>query len=110
MAQNRSDNFKFNAPTLGENFYLKIRTGKNQHTGRIESIASVYEKDGAFETHRAFYDFFEGIICSNKRGTQKAIDTQHAEAMAMLDQITQRAKDHYIAHWVADDSHTKAAI
>ena len=58
MAQNKENNYAFNAPTLGDKFFLKIRTGKSQNTGRIESIASVYEKDGAFQTHRAFYDYF----------------------------------------------------
>ena len=106
MAHDRKNDFPFNAPTLGDNFFLRISTGKNQYTGRLESKASVYEKDGFFETHRVPFDYFEALIYSNKRGTQKAIDTQHAEALAMLEQITQRARDHYLAHWVADDSHT----
>lgn len=106
MAHNRNNDFSFNAPTLGDNFFLKIRTGKNTRTGRLETIASVHEKRGAFETHRAFYDYFEAIIYSDKRGTQKAIDDQHAEALGMLDHITQRARDHYIVHYVANDSHT----
>jgi hypothetical protein len=84
----------FNAPSLGENFVLKIRTSKSN--GRLSSVATVVEERGSFVTYRVFHDYYRIVINGgNKRATQKAIDTQHQEALEMLDTITADALSHY---------------
>mgnify|MGYP000947375966 CR=1 FL=1 len=95
MAHNLTTNISLESSLLGENYFLKIRTDKNRNTGRIESIASVHKLDGNFATHRRFQDYIEAIIYSDKRGTQKAINTQHEQALDMLDLVKSRALEFY---------------
>jgi hypothetical protein len=94
MAKDQQTKYPFNAPSLGENFFLNIRTSKSN--GRLLSIATVAQQRGYLTTYRVFHDYYCVVINGgNKRATQKAIDTQHQEAVKMLETITADALRHY---------------
>jgi len=94
VAKDQTTTYPFSAPSLGENFFLSIRTSKSN--GRLLSIATVAEKSGSFTTYRVYHDYYRIVINGgNKRATQKAIDTQHQEAVEMLGTITADALRHY---------------
>jgi hypothetical protein len=85
--------FPFNGAQM-----LCIETYK--YDGRLTTRAAVntYRMDGSY-TH-AFGlagggDFSERVTESRERATEKSVSNQHAQAVAMLPGIIERAKAHY---------------
>lgn len=101
MANAATYNEKFIHPFSDlEGWTLKIRTDK--YSGALKTLASVcrIERENGYTVeHFGFPDDF--LMClieeRGKRATQKAIDTQHAQALAMLPAIKQYAANHYFA-------------
>lgn len=91
MATKSSNTYDMSA--IGEGARLQILTDK--FNGKLESIASVHKQDDGFTTTRIFHDFYVCILASTNRATQKAIDTQHAQALEQLEDIKASAIIHY---------------
>lgn len=72
---------------------LTIKTYK--YYGHLLSRAHIGFLNGGFETVRMYQDYAQRVVDSQKRATRKAVETQHAEALAMLDDIKAAAIAHY---------------
>lgn len=81
-------------PAKPARWQLDITTSKNDR-GELVSSASVAKIDGGFATHRMFADYSRNIFRRTARCTEKNIEAQHNEALAMLETVLADVRDHY---------------
>lgn len=88
----------------GTPFTLRISTRKINK--QLATTASCHVRNGAMETHRVYQDFYARLLTDTVRVTEKAVTTQHNEALAQLDRILEMAKGHYNAtEYIAQYGH-----
>lgn len=106
MANAVTYNEKFEHPFSNlEGWTLKIRTDK--YSGALKTLASVCRiehENGYTVEHFGFPDDFLTVVIEEhgKRATQKAINTQHAQALDLINQIKSAALAHYYKKHAAD--------
>ena len=81
---------------LGEGWQLDIGTRKSEN-GELVTSASVGKVERDFVRHRVFTDYSRRVFRRAARCTEKNIETQHKEALAMLDTIMADVRAHYDA-------------
>lgn len=83
-------------PEAGERRFMQVRTSK-RHDGSLTTTASVNQRneDGSGYIHAVFLDFYKTVATEKVRCTEKAVTEQHAKVLEQIEQIKQRAADHY---------------
>lgn len=73
---------------------LDITTRKGNSAG-IVSHVTVGRVERGFVTHRLYTDYSRYVFKREGKCTEKAVSTQHDEALAMLETIVADVRDHY---------------
>jgi hypothetical protein len=79
---------------LGDCWQLDISTRKSEN-GELVTSASIGKLERGFVTHRVFTDYSRRVFRKTARCTEKNIETQHKEALALIDQIMADVRAHY---------------
>lgn len=85
-------------PEIAENAILTVRTSGEKGVIERRAHVSYIEERGGYQTESfvMFQDFSKRIFPPLKqRVTDKAMETAHAEALALIDQIKAAAIAHY---------------
>lgn len=82
---------------------LKVSTYKHPFNKQLVTVVTVHLAKDNFQTHKMALgtgggDYRQIVIANAKRATQKAIDSQHAEALEKLSDLKQLAIDFYTAN------------
>lgn len=95
MAENIKQDIELGLAEKGKHGILELRTAS---VGRgIRSSVTVFWSDGEFRTTALFSDYHKSLATTDKRATQKAINTQHALVFTQAEITVQvaAAKEHY---------------
>lgn len=77
--------------------FMRVSTYKRP-SGGVGAAASVFKREGDFETHRMYQDFYWTVEHDLKmRCTENNVTAMHNRALTRIDEIMQRAKLHYLA-------------
>jgi len=80
---------------LKGNLYLKISTMKTS-SGKLSTTASCFTKDGMFQTHRVYQDYYVVLAARHaSRVTAKAVKDQHDMYLSNIEQIKNMALEYY---------------
>lgn len=79
----------------GTPFTLRISTRKiNKH---LATTASCHVCNGNSETHRVYQDYYARLLTDAVRVTEKAVTTQHNEALGQIDRILGMVQEYYFS-------------
>jgi hypothetical protein len=79
---------------LADNRQLTVLTMK-RHDGRLITSASVGVHDNGFICHRVHQDFSRRLIIESVRVTEKAVGTQHQQALDNIESLLAEITEFY---------------
>ncbi len=86
----------FTKQDMGQTYNAVLQVWTYKYEGRIVSSVQVFWVGDQSRMTELFGDFDKTVLTTKQRGTQKAIDRQHAEAFTAdkVAELVQAAKDH----------------
>jgi len=84
-----------NVKVEGTPFHLKISTRKINK--QLATTASCHVCNGNSETHRIYQDYYQRLLTDAVRVTEKAVTTQHHEALGQIDRILGMVREYYFS-------------
>jgi len=92
---NAKDYIDLGVTTEEGKMHLSISTSKRSNGGVVTYASVVYFQPDGCMTMMVFQDFNKVIMETKVRATEKAITSQHTEAMKLLPSVKEAVEKHY---------------